>query len=47
MGSDGEHELDFRVDGVEVNRKMLADRAVRDPEAFRRFTDLAREAAAA
>ena len=33
--------------GVEVNRKMLADIAVRDPEAFRRFTDLAREAAAA
>jgi large subunit ribosomal protein L20 len=32
---------------VEVNRKMLADIAVRDPEAFRRFTDLAREAAAA
>jgi large subunit ribosomal protein L20 len=32
---------------VEVNRKMLADLAVRDPEAFRRFTDLAREAAAA
>ena len=32
---------------VEVNRKMLADIAVRDPEAFRRFTELAREAAAA
>jgi large subunit ribosomal protein L20 len=32
---------------VEVNRKMLADIAVRDPEGFRRFTDLAREAAAA
>ena len=32
---------------VEVNRKMLADIAVRDPEAFRRFADLAREAAAA
>jgi large subunit ribosomal protein L20 len=32
---------------VEVNRKMLADIAVRDPEAFRRFTDLAREAVAA
>ena len=32
--------------GVEVNRKMLADIAVRDPEAFRRFADLAREAAA-
>ena len=33
--------------GVEVNRKMLADVAVRDPEAFRRFAELAREAAAA
>jgi large subunit ribosomal protein L20 len=32
---------------VEVNRKMLADIAVRDPEAFRRFAELAREAAAA
>src|SRR5215218_6317707 len=33
--------------GVDVNRKMLADIAVRDPEAFRRFAELAREAAAA
>jgi large subunit ribosomal protein L20 len=33
--------------GVEVNRKMLADIAVRDPEAFRRFAELAREGAAA
>ena len=33
--------------GIEVNRKMLADIAVRDPEAFRRFADQAREAAAA
>jgi large subunit ribosomal protein L20 len=32
---------------VEVNRKMLADIAVRDPDAFRRFAELAREAAAA
>ena len=32
---------------VEVNRKMLADLAVHDAEAFRRFVDLAREAAAA
>jgi large subunit ribosomal protein L20 len=32
--------------GVEVNRKMLADLAVRDPEAFRRFTEVAREAVA-
>jgi large subunit ribosomal protein L20 len=33
--------------GVEVNRKMLADMAVRDPDAFRRFAELAREATAA
>ena len=32
--------------GVEVNRKMLADIAVRDPEACRRFAELAREGAA-
>jgi large subunit ribosomal protein L20 len=31
---------------VEVNRKMLADIAVRDPEAFRRFVEVAREAVA-
>jgi large subunit ribosomal protein L20 len=33
--------------GIELNRKMLADIAVRDPEAFRRFAELAREATAA
>jgi large subunit ribosomal protein L20 len=33
--------------GVELDRKMLADIAVRDPETFRRFAELAREAAAA
>jgi large subunit ribosomal protein L20 len=33
--------------GVEVNRKMLADVAVKDPTAFRRFVERAREAAAA
>jgi large subunit ribosomal protein L20 len=33
--------------GVEVNRKQLADIAVRDPEAFHRFAELAREGAAA
>jgi large subunit ribosomal protein L20 len=33
--------------GVEVDRKMLADIAVRDPEAFRRFAELAQGAAAA
>ena len=32
---------------VDVNRKMLADVAVHDPEAFRRFAELAREATAA
>jgi large subunit ribosomal protein L20 len=32
--------------GIEVNRKVLADLAVRDPEAFRRFAELAREASA-
>jgi large subunit ribosomal protein L20 len=32
---------------VEVDRKVLADIAVRDPEAFRRFAERAREAAAA
>jgi large subunit ribosomal protein L20 len=30
---------------VEVNRKMLADIAVNDPDGFRRFVELAREAA--
>jgi large subunit ribosomal protein L20 len=33
--------------GVEVNRKMLAEIAVSDREAFRRFVELAREGAAA
>ena len=33
--------------GVEVNRKVLADIAVKDPEGFRRFVELAREGAAA
>jgi large subunit ribosomal protein L20 len=32
--------------GIEVNRKMLADIAVRDPETFSRFADKAREAVA-
>ena len=35
------------VAGVEVDRKMLADIAVRDPETFRRFAETAREATAA
>ncbi len=33
--------------GIELDRKVLADVAVRDAEAFRRFAELAREAAAA
>ena len=33
--------------GVTVNRKMLADIAVNDRDAFRRFVELAREGAAA
>jgi large subunit ribosomal protein L20 len=34
----------LREAGVDVNRKMLADVAVRDPETFRRFADRAKEA---
>ena len=34
----------LREAGVEVNRKVLADIAVRDPETFRRFAERAREA---
>ena len=37
----------LREAGVEVDRKMLADIAVRDREAFRRFAELSREATAA
>jgi large subunit ribosomal protein L20 len=33
--------------GVELDRKVLADIAVRDPETFRRFVATAREASAA
>jgi large subunit ribosomal protein L20 len=36
----------LREAGVEVNRKMLAEIAVNDREAFRRFVELAREGAA-
>ena len=36
----------LREAGVEVNRKMLAEIAVNDPDGFRRFVELAREAAA-
>ena len=37
----------LKAAGVEVNRKMLADLAVNDADAFRRFVELAREGAAA
>jgi large subunit ribosomal protein L20 len=34
----------LREAGIELNRKMLADVAVHDPAAFRRFAERAREA---
>ena len=34
----------LKAAGVEINRKMLADMAVRDPETFRRFANRAKEA---
>jgi large subunit ribosomal protein L20 len=34
----------LRESGIEVNRKMLADVAVHDPEAFRRFAQRAKQA---
>jgi large subunit ribosomal protein L20 len=37
----------MRQAGVELDRKVLADIAVRDPETFRRFAERAREAATA
>ena len=37
----------LRVAGIELDRKVLADVAVRDPETFRRFAERAREASAA
>ena len=37
----------LREAGIELDRKVLADIAVRDPETFRRFAETAREAAAA
>src|SRR6188472_1086259 len=36
----------LRVAEIELDRKVLADIAVRDPETFRRFAEQAREAAA-
>jgi len=43
----GEFMHGLRLAGVELDRKVLADVAVRDPETFRRFATRAREAAAA
>ena len=37
----------MRLAGVELDRKVLADIAVRDPETFSRFAEAAREASAA
>ena len=37
----------LKTAGIELDRKVLADIAVRDPETFRRFAERAREAAAA
>ena len=37
----------LKLAGVELDRKVLADIAVRDPETFSRFVDAAREASAA
>ena len=37
----------LKVAGIELDRKVLADIAVRDADAFRRFADRAREALAA
>jgi large subunit ribosomal protein L20 len=43
----GELMHGLRLAEIELDRKVLADIAVRDPETFRRFTERAREAAAA
>src|ERR1700749_2393439 len=37
----------LKLAGIELDRKVLADIAVRDPETFRRFAESAREATAA
>ena len=36
----------MKLAGIELDRKVLADIAVRDPETFRRFAETAREAGA-
>lgn len=37
----------LKLAGVELDRKVLSDMAIHDKETFRRFTEIAREAAAA
>ena len=37
----------LKLAGIEIDRKILADIAVRDPETFRRFAERARDGAAA
>ena len=37
----------LKLAGIELDRKVLADIAVRDPETFRRFAESAREASSA
>jgi large subunit ribosomal protein L20 len=37
----------LKLAGIEIDRKILADIAVRDPETFRRFAQSAREASTA
>jgi large subunit ribosomal protein L20 len=37
----------MQLAGIELDRKVLADIAVRDPETFSRFAEAAREASAA
>jgi large subunit ribosomal protein L20 len=41
----GEFMHGLKLAGVELDRKILADIAVRDPETFTRFAETAREAA--
>ena len=43
----GEFIHGLKLAGIELDRKVLADIAVRDPETFRRFAEAAREASAA
>jgi large subunit ribosomal protein L20 len=49
-----QHDLSYsqfmhglKLAGIELDRKVLADIAVRDPDTFRRFAEKAREGAAA